>query len=126
MCWKERKIPAAVVGTLSVMTLVLAICMALLAVRFNNSGISTDLGSLADYANFTFITLVSLAGAALLWSLWGLCVCKFKNRCIAICFGCTLLPIALSIVIGGVILTTVSHTDEADLDAFCSGEFTGQ
>ena len=124
MCFDERKIPAAIVGVLSVIALILAIVMVFLSVRFNNSGLSTDLGSMGDYANFAFIFLISASILALLASICGIITCKVKNRCVAVCFGCSLLPAAVVITIFGVILGTISHTSDEDLESFCMEDYS--
>ena len=96
-------------------TCLCAIAMIFLAIRFNNSGISEELGALSDYNNFAFIALLGAAVLALCFSICGICICKIKNKCVTICFGCTLLPVALAVTIFGTILTGVSHSDESDL-----------
>lgn len=124
MCFEERKIPAAIVGVLSVIVLILAIVMIFLSIRFNNSGLSTDLGSMSDYSNFAFIFLMSASILALLASICGIITCKVKNRCVAVCFGCSLLPAALIISVFGVILGTISHTSDEDLQSFCMEDYS--
>ena len=124
MCFSERKIPACIVGGLSVITLILAVVMILLSVRFNNSGLSTDLGDLGDYANFTFIALMAASILALGAAICGILTCKFSNRCIAVTFGCTLLPAALIILVYGIILGGISHTSEEDLRQFCTEDYS--
>ena len=120
MCFAERKIPAAVVGVLSIITLLLSLAMIFLAIRFNNDGVSTDFGEMSDYANFAFIALLAAAVLALVFSICGIVLCKLKNRCVTLCFGMTVLPIAISIVVFGSILTGISHTEVEDLKSFCS------
>ena len=121
MCFAERKIPAAVVGVLSIITLLLSLAMVFLAIRFNNDGeVTTDFGEMSDYANFAFIALLAAAVVALIFSICGIVLCKVRNRCVTLCFGMTLLPIAISIVVFGSILTGVSHTQVEDLQQFCA------
>jgi hypothetical protein len=93
--------------------------MIVLAIRFNNSGMSTDLGSMGDYANVAFYFLISASIVAFMSACCGLLTCKCTNRCIAVIFGCTLLPAALIIVVFGFLLTGISGTDEAKLNEFC-------
>ena len=119
MCFSERKIPATIVGVLSCVTLLISILMIVLAIRFNNSGISNDLGSMGDYANVAFIFLLSASIVAFMAACCGLLTCKCENRCIAVIFGCTLLPAALVIVVFGFMLTSISGTDEAKINEFC-------
>ena len=119
MCFEERKIPAAIVGILSVILFILAVVMILLSIKFNNSGLSTDLGSMGDYTNVAFYILLTASIVALMSAICGCLSCKIKHRCITVCFGLTLLPAALAIVIFGVLLTGVSNTDEAKIKEFC-------
>ena len=119
MCFSERKIPAAVVGTLSIITLLLSVGMGFLAVRYNNSGLSKDLGEMGDYTNFAFMSLLCSAILAFLVSICGLCVCKMNRPGLAICLGLMLFPISILVLVGGVVLTTVSHANEEDLTKFC-------
>jgi len=107
------------VGVLSGITLILSVLMIVLAVRFNNSGISTDLGSMGDYANVAFIFLLTASIVAFMAACLGLLTCKCENRCFAVIFGCTLLPAALVIVVFGFMLTGISGTDEAKINEFC-------
>lgn len=120
MCFEERKIPACIVGGLSIVTLVLAVAMILLSIRFNNSGLSTDMGELGDYANFAFIALMAASILALGAAICGILTCKISNRCLACSFGCTLLPAALILLVCGIIIGGVSHTSEEDLRTFCT------
>ena len=99
MCFEERKIPACIVGTLSVITLLLSLTMVVLAIRFNNSGLSTDLGEMGDYANFAFYALLAASILALGAACCGIATCKWSNRCIAVVFGYTLLPAACIITV---------------------------
>ena len=115
MCFADRKIPAAVVGVLSMITLLLSIAMFVLAIRFNNDGLTTDFGEMTDYSNFAFIALVLFAILAAIFSICGIIICKFKKRGCTVCFGLFLLPIAISIVVFGSVLTGVSHTEGEDL-----------
>jgi len=119
MCFEERKVPATIVCILSGITLAIAVVMILLSIRFNNSGISTDLGSMGDYANTAFYMLITASIIALASSVCGILSCACKNRLFVVLFGCTLLPAALIMTIFGVMLTGVSNTDEAQLREFC-------
>ena len=110
-------------GLLSVLTLVLSIVMIALSIRFNNSGLTTDLGKMSDYSNFAFVALLIASIIAFMAACCGMLTCKCTNRCIAVVFGCTLLPAALVIVTFGFILTGVSHTSEADLQEFCVKDY---
>merc|ERR1711981_172914 len=60
---------------------------------------------------------------ALAASICGILSCACKNRLFVVIFGCTLLPAALIMTIFGVMLTGVSHTDEAQLREFCQADF---
>ena len=119
MCCNDRKIPAAIVGTLACFTLLLSFIMLGFAVRFNNSGITADMGDMGDYANDAFFGLAGAAALALLCSVCGLCTCCCKKRCCTVVLGCTLLPAAILICGFGMTLTSVSHTNEAELQEFC-------
>jgi hypothetical protein len=102
-----------------VILFLIAVVMILLSIKFNNSGLSTDLGSMGDYTNVAFYILLSASIVALLSAICGCLSCKIKHRMVTVCFGCTLLPAALLIVIFGVLLTSVSNTDEAKIKEFC-------
>ena len=119
MCYQERKLPAAVVGLLSFVTLALAVLMALLAIRFNNSGLTAELGTMDDYSNFAFSFLLGASAVAFLFACCGLFVCKIKRIGCTLCFGCFLFPVAIAITAFGFVLTGVSHSKEADLKEFC-------
>ena len=115
MCFSERKTPAGIVGCLAVITLILSIVMIVLAVRFNNSGLTTDMGAASDYSNFAFMALLVASVIAFMSACCGIATCKCTNRCIAVIFGCTLLPAALVILGFGIVLSGVSYTDEVTL-----------
>lgn len=119
MCFEERKIPAAIVGILSVITLIISVVMIVLSIKFNNGTLSTNFGSMEDYTNTAFYILLGASVVAFFAACCGIVTCKWSNRCIAVIFGCTLLPAAALILIFGVVLTGVSHTDEATLKEFC-------
>lgn len=80
------------------------------------------MGALMEYNNFAFLALLSAAALAMCFSVCGMCICKIKNKLVTICFGCTLLPVAIAITVFGSILTGVSHSDEQDLQQFCLGD----
>lgn len=96
-------------------TLLLSIAMFVLAIRFNNDGLTTDFGEMTDYSNFAFIALLSFAFLAAFFSIYGIILCKAKKRGCAVCFGLFLLPVAISTIVFGAILTGVSHTEGEDL-----------
>ena len=123
MCFEERSKPAAIVGCLSVILFLIAVGMIILSVRFNNEGLSTDLGSMGDYTNFAFFALLAAAISALLTAICGCLVCKIPKRWLAVCFGCTLLPAALIMTVFGFLLTGISHTDEEKFQEFCVEDY---
>lgn len=127
MCFRERKVPAGIVGCLSVIVMLLALMMIFLSIRFNSGigGMQMALGDnlgegVGDYANFAFYALIIASVVALFASICGICACKKTNRCMSVCFGCTLLPATLTLLIFGILLTTVSHTSEEDFREFCA------
>ena len=124
MCCSDRKIPAAIVGTLACLTLFLSFTMLVFAVRFNNDGLTAEVGEAGDYQNDAFFLLAGAAGIAFIFSVFGLCTCCCKSRCCTQVLGCTLLPAAILICVFGMTLTSVSHTSEADLQDFCSVDIT--
>ena len=125
MCCRDRKIPAAIVGTLACFTLFLSFTMFIFAVRFNNDGLSSGVSQEAtDYQNDAFFFLAGAAGLAFMCSVCGLCTCCCKKRCCTQVLGCTLLPIAILICVFGMTLTSVSHTSNEDLQSFCDVDIT--
>jgi len=119
MCFENRKLPAACVGTLSCITLLLAVVMIGLSFKFANSGFSTDLGEMGDYANNAFYVLIGAASIALAAAICGILAACIRNRCVAVCFGCTLFPAAIVILVTGAVILSVSNTPEEDLREFC-------
>jgi hypothetical protein len=119
MCYADRKIPESTVGILSILLLVCAVAMVLLAMRFNSNGLREELGGFDNYANFAFITLIGASAFALIFSICGLCIWRMKNKMITVCFGVMLLPTAIVMAVYGFILTGVSHSEEEDLTNFC-------
>ena len=119
MCFEERKKPACCVGMLSAITFIIAVVMIVLSVRFNNSGLSTELGSMGDYANGSFYFLLIGALVALAAGICGLLSVCIKNRIVVFVFGLTLFPAAMVILITGGIVLGVSSTKEDDLKEFC-------
>jgi hypothetical protein len=97
--------------------------MILLSIKFNNSGITTDMGSMGDYANFAFYALLGASILACLSAVCGCMACKSQKRCVAWCFGITILPAAIVILGFGVILTGISHSDEQELRQFCVDDY---
>ena len=127
MCFfSERKIPAAIIGVLSTVVLLLSLLMIYLSLRFNSGvgGLEYKLGNMGegigDYANVAFVALLIASIVALMSSICGILTCCKANRCIAFVFGCTLLPATLTLLTFGMILSTVSHTSEEDLTEFCA------
>ena len=119
MCCESRKLPAGIVGCLAFVTLILSVVMILLAFRFN-----AQYGAVSEYSNFAFIALLAASIIACMAACCGIAACRCTNRCIAVCFGCTLLPAALFITGFGFVLTGVSHTDEETLNKFCTLDYT--
>jgi len=119
MCFEERKIPAAIVGVFSIILFIISLVMIALSVKFNNSGLSTDLGSMGDYTNVAFIVLLTASIVALMSAICGCLSCKIKNRIVTVCFGLTLLPAAVAIIVFGAILTGISNTPESEIREFC-------
>jgi len=74
---------------------------------------------MSDYANTAFYFLISASIVAFMAACCGILTCKCTNRCIAVIFGCTLLPAALVITVFGFILTGISSTDEEKINEFC-------
>ena len=120
MCFADRKIPESTVGILSIITLVCAAAMVLLAIRFNNNGLREELGGVDNHANFAFMTLIGAAAFASIFAICGLCLWKMQNKIVTTCFGVMLLPTAIIMGTYGFILTGISHSEEEDLTNFCS------
>jgi len=120
MCCSDRKIPAAIVGTLGCITMFLSFFLLSFAVRFNNEGLTTDLGQSDDYANQSFYMLGGVAAATFLCSISACFVCCCKYRWCTIIFGFTLLPVSIAILAFGMTLTSVSHTNLEEIQEFCS------
>ena len=123
MCSK-RATPAGIVACLSVITLVLSVCMILLAVRFNGSGLSDDLGSLGEYVTYVFYALLAAAIISLTCSCCGFIVCSIRNRCLACCFGVSLLPAAILILGTGIAITSVVNMPEKEMEKFCEKDYS--
>ena len=110
MCCSDRKIPAAIVGTLACFVVCLSLAMLVFAVRFNNDGLSAEMGQMGDYQNDVFFFLAGAAVLAFMCGMCGLCTCCCKKRMCTQVLGCTLLPVAIVICVFGMTLTSVSHT----------------
>jgi len=105
---------------LSFVILILAVCMIVLSVRFNNNGLSTELGSAGEYANLAFYGLMTASVIALMSALCGCISCKSSNRCCTVIFGCTLLPATILVLVFGITVSSVSYTNEAELKEYCA------
>ena len=115
MCVTNRKIPAVVVAIFSSITLILALVMIILSIRFNNSGLSSNMGSFDDYTNEAFLVLTCSSLLALFAAIYGLTLYCCKNRCCAVIFGCLLLPAASCVTLFGLWIATISNTDAGTL-----------
>ena len=122
MCVSNRKIPEVIVAIFSGVTLLLAVVMVVLAIRFNQSGLSSDLGEFDDYTNTAFLSLGMAAVVTILTGIFGLTLYCCKHRLCAVIFGCLLLPAASFVFIGGFMIATISNTDVATLRQFCSDD----
>jgi len=120
MCCKERKTPARIICFLSTVIFFCAVGMIVLSFKFNNDGLSTDLGSAGQYANMAFYILITAAALALIVSLCGCIACKSPKRKLAVCFGCMLLPASILMLGFGVVITGVSSTKEEELRDYCN------
>jgi len=100
--------------------LVLAVCMIVLSVRFNNNGLSTELGSAGEYANLAFYGLMTASVIALMSAICGCISCKSSNRCCTVIFGCTLLPATALVLVFGITVSSVSYTKESELMEYCA------
>ena len=122
MCVTNRKIPAVVVAIFSSITLILALVMVILSIRFNNSGLSSNMGSFDDYTNEAFLVLAIAALITLVSSIYGLVLYCCKNRFCAVIFGCLLLPAASFVLLFGFTIATISNTDASTLRQFCNDD----
>ena len=122
MCVTNRKIPSCVVAIFSSITLVLSLVMIILAIRFNNSGLSSNMGEFDDYTNEAFLLLLCAAIVTLIASLFGLVLYCCKSKCCAVIFGCLLLPTASFVLVFGFTIGVISNTDESTLRQFCSDD----
>lgn len=122
MCVTNRKVPEFIIMIFSGFILLMSFVMVLLAIKFNNSGITGDLGEIDDYTNQAFVGLLLGAFIALFIGIFGLCTKCCKHRCHAVLFGCFLLPAASFVFICGFSIATISNTDEATLRQFCSDD----
>ena len=122
MCVTNRKIPAIVVAIFSSITLILSLVMIILSIRFNNSGLSSDMGSFDDYTNEAFLVLVCAALIALFSGIYGLVLFCCKSRFCAVIFGCLLLPAASFVLLFGFTIATISNTDASTLRQFCKDD----
>ena len=120
MCVTNRKIPTLGVTIFSVITLLLSLVMAVFAIRFNNSGLTKNLGEFDDYTNEAFLILLGASCVALVASICGLTVSCCKKKICTIIFGCVLLPAASCVLLFGFTLALVSNTDSSTLTQFCS------
>jgi hypothetical protein len=81
------------------------------------------MGSMGDYANFAFYALLCASILACMAAVCGCLTCKCTHRAVAVCFGLTLLPAAAVILVFGIVLTGISHSDEQDLRSFCVDDY---
>ena len=51
MCVTNRKVPEVIVALFSGVILLLSFVMVVLAIKFNNSGLSSNMGDFDDYTN---------------------------------------------------------------------------
>ena len=101
-CWRSRRIPAAIVGSLSVAALIVGCVMIYFSVKFNSDEFIpafkdideikrvVDLGQIKT---LVFLGLLIFSIIVLVIAIMGILMFKIKNRCYAICFGIILLPI---------------------------------
>ena len=122
MCVTNRKIPSCVVAIFSSITLLLSLVMVILSIRFNNSGLSSNMGDFDDYSNGAFLVLLAAALVAMVSAFFGLLLYCCKSRFCAVIFGCLLLPAASYVLLFGFGIATISNTDESTLRQFCSDD----
>ena len=115
MCCTNRKIPSIVVTIFSSITLLLALVMVILSIRFNNSGLSEPLVEFDDYTNGAFVILLCSSLIALFAGMCGLTLYCIKSRFCAVIFGCLLLPAASAVFLFGMSIAVVSNTDQGTL-----------
>ena len=126
MCLSKRKGPACIVACLSVITLILSIGMLYLGVQFNSSGLRDDLASIGEYLTYIFYAIMLAALLAATCSCCGFLACCVRNRCIAVCFGVTLLPVAVLILGLGITITSVVQMPESEMEKFCVEDYQGE
>ena len=115
MCCTNRKVPAVVVTIFSSITLLLALVMIILSIRFNNSGLAEPVGEFDDYTNGAFVVLLCAALIAMFAGMCGLTLYCCKSRFCAVIFGCLLLPMATCVFSFGMSIAAISNTDESTL-----------
>ena len=126
MCFSTRKGPACIVGFLSFVTCLLSAGLVYLAMEFNGSGLKEDLSFLAEYITYVFYGILGAAIIGLTCSCCGFLACQIKNRCIACCFGVSLLPVAILTLGLGISVTSVSNIPESEFEKFCEEDGTDE
>lgn len=123
----SRKVPACIVGTLSLLSLIAAGLMIYFSVKLNNSDLMDALGDIEDVKKFdmdnirklVFYGLLLFAIVVVIAAFMGLCVAWCKNRCLTVCYGCILLPTWIFVIVVGAVAVFFSQAGPEKIKDEC-------
>ena len=129
MCFEERKKPACIVVSLSVVVILCGFIMFICSIVFaaqQDDSISNVSDAAKSFANGSFATLLIFSMWAMAVGFSGtLCFCKWcaeGSICWPILYGVTLFVAWIIFLIMGSVVTSVSISGPEQIQAFCDGE----